>query len=177
MSYTYFAATLPALQFDGAPTMTESEFRDRCRNHLSASDFTALCALLSGGECSHTFVRKWHDRDTQLRNAVARMRAARIGEGTDASKWLHSHAGFEVSTETAITAAFQEPNPMRRDLAIERLRWNIAGELAGFDSFSAEAIFAYAIRLGILCRKAAANADKGTERLRGMMKAKAAAEA
>jgi len=177
MSYTYFAATLPALQFDGEPAMTESEFQDRCRDHLSASDFAALCSLVSGGESSNTFVRKWHEHDTQLRNAVARMRAARIGEGIDASKWLQNHAGFEVSTETAVTAAFQEPNPMRREMAIERIRWNIAGELAGFDSFSAEAIFAYAIRLGILCRRAAADVDKGTERLRGMMKAKAAAEA
>lgn len=177
MSYTYFAATLPALQFDGAPAMTESEFRSRCRDHLSASDFLALCAVSDGGESSNTFVRKWHDRDTQLRNAVARMRAARIGEGTDASKWLRSHAGFEVSTENAVVSAFQEINPMRREMAIEHIRWNLAGELAGFDSFSAEAIFAYAIRLGILCRRAAADADKGAERLRGMMKAKAATEA
>jgi len=177
MSYTYFAATLPALQFDGAPAMTESEFQDRCRNQLSASDFSALSALHGDGETSNAFVRKWRDRDTQLRNAVARMRAAKIGEGADASKWLRNHGGFEVSIENAVAAAFQEPNPMRREMAIEHIRWNIAGELAGFDAFSAEAVFAYAIRLGILCRRAAADADKGTERLRGMMKAKAAAEA
>ena len=177
MSYTYFAATLSALSFDGEPTMTETEFRDRCKEHLTASDFATLSALLDGGESSNTFVRKWRNSDTQLRNAVARIRAARIGEGTDASKWLHSHTGFEVSTETAVTAAFQEPNPMRREMALERIRWNLAGELAGFDAFSAETLFAYALRLGILCRRAAANVDKGTERLRAMMKVKAESEA
>ena len=177
MSYTYFAATLSALSFDGEPTMTETEFRDRCREYLSASDFRTLTALLDGGESSNTFVRKWRNSDTQLRNAVARMRAARIGDGADASKWLRNHTGFEVSTETAVAAAFQEPNPMRREMAIERIRWNLAGELAGFDAFSAETLFAYAIRLGILCRRAAADVDKGTERLRAMMKVKAESEA
>ena len=177
MSYTYFAATLPALSFDGEPPLTETEFRDRCEEHLSASDLATLAALLNGGESSNAFVRKWRNSDTQLRNAIARMRAARIGDGTDASKWLQSHTGFEVSTETAVTAAFQEPNPMRRELAIERIRWNLAGELAGFDAFSAETLFAYAIRLGILGRRAAAHVDKGTERLRTMMTVKAESEA
>ena len=177
MSYTYFAATLSALSFDGEPTMTETEFRGLCKEYLSASDFATLSALSNGGESSNTFVRKWRNSDTQLRNAVARMRASRIGDGADASKWLHSHVGFEVSTETAVAAAFQEPNPMRREMAIERIRWNLAGELAGFDAFSAETLFAYAIRLGILCRRATADVDKGTERLRAMMKVKAESEA
>ena len=37
----------------------------------------------------------------------------------------------------------------------------------------AAAIFAYAIRLGIVSRRAAENTEKGSDRLRNMMKAQA----
>lgn len=172
MSYYYFAATLPALQIDGAPPLSEAEFRSRCGEHLDAADLKALAALCDGGKTANAFVLKWRDRDAQMRNAVVRLRAARI-PSTDAAKWLREHHGFDMSIENGVVAAFQEPNPMRRERALDQLRWNLAGEIAGYDAFSAEAIFAYAIRLGIVCHMATTDVGKGSDRLRGMMHAEA----
>ena len=173
MSYPYFAATLPSLSFDGAPSLTEAEFRDRCHQHLKAADFAALTALYDGGVTNQAFVLKWRDCDTEIRNAVVHLRATKLGTSADASKWLRECKSLQPSTQNAVTAAFQEPNPLRRERALEQLRWNLAGDLAGFDTFSAAAIFAYAIRLGIVSRRAAENTEKGSDRLRNMMKAQA----
>lgn len=176
MTYTYFGATLPALQFGAEPAMTEEDFRERCREYLTKSDFATLCALLDNGETKNAYVANWRNNNTQLQNAVAQQRAARLGDASAAEKWQRSHTGLDVSIANAVGAAFQESNPMRRDSAIERIRWNIASELAGFDPFSAEAFFTYAIHLSILARRKAADAEKGIARLHEMRNLKAASE-
>ena len=63
---------------------------------------------------------------------------------------------------------------MKRERALDLLRWNLAGELAGYDTLSAEAVFAYAVRLGILLRRAKADAAKGRERLLALARAQTA---
>ena len=175
MSYPYFAATLPLQRFGEGPAMSLDAFRASCAEHLSASDNAALAALLDGGENRHSYVRAWRAVDTQLRNAVARQRAARlalrqggdrgVAPAGDASKWLHPHEGWSVALETAVAAAFQEANPLKRELALARIRWDWAEELAGRDPFSAEAIFAYGMRLQLAVRLAAVDAEKGDARL------------
>ena len=173
MSYPYFAATLPALQFDRAPALTEGEFRARCREHLSPAHAAVVCALLEDGASEHPYAAAWSNRETQVRNAVARQRAAKI-PGAVAAPWLRAHDGFAVFIQSGVAAAFQEADPMKRERALDLLRWNLAGDLAGFDTLSAEAVFAYAVRLGILLRRAKADAAKGRERLLALARASGA---
>ena len=169
MTYPFFAATLPALRFEAAPPMPWAEFRRLCGEYLADADMRALAALHDGGDTRNGFVLAWRNRDAQLRNAIARHRAMRLGNGAEAAKWLHAHTGYDVMTENAVAAAFQEADPMKRENALDRIRWTIAEELGGFDPFSAEAIFAYSIKLGILDRRASADAEKGGARLRKTM--------
>lgn len=176
MSYTYFAATLPALQFGAEPTMTETVFREKCREHLSQPDFSALCALLDNGKTTNAYIKKWRNGETQIRNAVAQLRANRLGDGSAAEQWQRPHTGFDIAIINAVDSAFQEPDPMRRDSAIERIRWNLASELAGFNPFSLEAIFSYAIQLTILIRSKGTDAEKGIARLHEMRNIQAASE-
>ena len=164
MNYAYFAATLPALQFDGAPAMTEEEFRARCREQMPPRHFAAVCDLLGGARSDHPWAVAWRDRETQLRNAVAKLRAAKR-HGADPAPWLRPHGGFDVLVENGVAAAFQEPDPQRRERALDLLRWNLAGELAGHETLGAEAVFAYAVRPAILLRLAKADPAKGRERL------------
>lgn len=166
MSYTYFAATLPMQHFGAPPAMTVAEFAALCREHVSRADSATLSALLDGGATKNAFVKKWRDADTQIRNAVAKLRAQNIGAGADAAKWLHTHDGYSVLIETTVAAAFQESDPMKREQTIEKLRWDLAGDIAGLDMFSFAAILAYAIRLGIAEHLSSANTEKGEARLR-----------
>ena len=173
MSYDYFAATLPALQFDRAPAMTEEEFRARCREQMPARHVAVVCALLGGGASDHPYVVAWRNGETQVRNAAAKQRAAKL-PGADAARWLRGHTGCSLFIQNGVAAAFQEPDPMKRERALDLLRWNLAGEIAGYDTLSAEAVFAYAVRLGILLRRAKADAAKGRERLLALARAQAA---
>ena len=162
MSYEYFAASLPSLRFGAPPPMAVAAFRDAARANLAADDFAALDAALAGRD-GPGFAGAWRALDGQLRNAVARARAAKRGE--DAAKWLRPHAGWSAAAEQGVAAAFQEADPLKRHFALERLRWDLAGEAAGLDPFSAAAVCAYGVRLAILERLAAVDAEAGLARL------------
>ena len=166
MSYEYFASTLPSFSFGAPPPMEAAALLASAEGNLSAKDFAALAALLSDGPSDHPFVRAWRDRETQLRNAVARARAARLGGAEAAARWTRPHGGWSVALETGVAAAFQEKDPLRRHAALARLRWDAAVDLAGLNPFSAEAVLAYAVRLLVAADLAKADADAGLARLR-----------
>ncbi|MBR1608504.1 MAG: hypothetical protein IJ678_02680, partial [Kiritimatiellae bacterium] len=65
-----------------------------------------------------------------------------------------------------VAAAFALPGPMERHLALQRLRWDVAGDLAGLSPFSEDALFAWAVRLRILEELAKADPEAGMARLR-----------
>ena len=171
--YEYFAATLPMLSFGAPPPMAAEDLRAAAEGNLKAADLAALDALLSGAPSDHPFVVAWRDRDTQLRNAVARARAARLqknaagaANSADASRWLRPHGGWSAGVESGVAAAFQEPDALRRHRALARLRWDQATELAGLDPFSSAAVLAYAVRLVLAADLAKADEEAGLERLR-----------
>lgn len=180
MAYPYFAATLPVQRFGEAPEWTMETFRAECAEQLSAHDNATLLALLDGGESADPYVCAWRDVETQLRNAVARLRAARLPAGAnaapaDAAKWLRPHGGWSVALENAVAAAFQEDTPLKREQALARIRWEWAGELAGTDPFSANAIFCYGLRLAIAGQLAHTDPVKGEARMRAFTEAAAPA--
>ena len=167
MSYEYFAASLPALKFGEKPPFGPGELLAAAEGVLSGADRDALAALLSGAESGHPFAVAWRDCETQLRNAVARRRAARRqgGAADAAARFERPHGGWRARIETGVAAAYQEPNPLARHRAIARLRWDLASELAGGDPFSADAVLAWAAKLLVNIDLAAADGDKGLAKL------------
>ncbi len=170
MSYHFFAASLPMLVLNAVPPMTVDAYRGLCAEAMNKSDYAALEALLDGGETRDPFVLNWRNCDAMIRNAVARQRAVRTGTAADAAKWIRPQTGIEVFVENAVAAAFQESDPMKRELALARLRWTKVEDISGYDNFSAEYLMAYSIKLGILNAIASADAEQGSERLRGMVR-------
>ena len=174
MSYEYFAASLPALRFGAPPPMEPAALLESARANLAPGDFAALEAVLAGRD-GPGFAAAWHALDSQIRNAVARARAARRNAaagagnpGSDAGRFLRPHAGWSASAERGVSAAFGETDPLERHLALARLRWDLAGEEArvGLDPFSAAAVCAYGVRLSILADLAKNDPTAGLARLR-----------
>jgi hypothetical protein len=149
MSYYYLVAGLPMLVLGRAPDLTLDDFCARCREHLSAGDAAVLEELLAtGGEhATHPFAVAWRERETRLRNAVARARASRLGR--DATPYLRPERGFDTYTLKAVEEAFARPTPADRELELDRYRWQVLDELAGRAVFSVEAVLAYALKLRI----------------------------
>lgn len=172
MSYPFFIASLPSLRPDGPPPFTVEQFVGLARGHLAPSDQQVLEAMAGDAPSGHAFVREYRRHETQLRNAVARHRATRLG--LDPAPWLRTHEGYDVSLERGVANAFQEANPLRREQALDALRWRRIGELAGFDPFSATAVFAYFLRLRILLGAAARDAEQGRQRRQAVVTTPAA---
>jgi hypothetical protein len=162
MSYHFFAASLPMLLPDDTAPMSPEAFLYLARGYLSARDMRTLDALATGQPSRDAFIIAWRRHETQLRNAVASLRAAR--RGVNPAAWLREHTGYDVALQRGVTAAFQEVNPLLREQRLDAIRWQYAGELAGFDGFSAQAIFAYYLRLQIGARAQERDPRKGAAR-------------
>ncbi|MBM4156327.1 MAG: DUF2764 family protein [Lentisphaerae bacterium] len=164
MNYTYLAASLPTLVFGAPPSFGVAEFRAKCEGVLSRADLAALDALLTGAPAPGVrFVAEWQARETQLRNGVARARAAHLG--VEARPYLRDHAGWDMSVAKAVTDAFAKPNPLEREQELDRCRWRTAEDLARFEPFGLPAVLAFAVKLGIAARWAGMAEDAGVKRV------------
>ena len=161
MSADYLIASLPLLRFDTPPGITAETFLDACRAQLRPTDAAAAAALLADSPCEHPFVAAWHDKETLLRNAVARERARRTHE--DAARWLRPAHGCDTRIESDVEDAFQEPDPLAKTRSLDRIRWRLAEELAGVDPLSTRVVLAYALHLAILLRWTRYNETRGRE--------------
>ena len=159
MSALYLLASLPLLRFDSPPALAPEPFLEACRDQLGAADAAAAEALLHNTPCGHTYVTAWRDRDTILRNEVARQRARRTG--TEPDPWLRPAQGCDTFIETLVEDAFDEPDPLRREKALDLIRWQIAEELQGPDPLDVRGVFAYAVKLAILVRWTALTPEPG----------------
>ena len=163
MSYYYLIASLPELDIDEPPGVTVEQFLFQCQGLLDPADFNDLNKVIAGdpvGVRSH-WAAGWLAADTQLRNAVARMRAAQLN--IDAINYLRDHVGARMDIETAVRDAFARDNPLERELVLDKCRWAILDEMAFADRFGFGAIIAFSVKLGIVERWQSCNVETGRE--------------
>lgn len=170
MSCFYLIASLPALTFLQKPLITPETFQAQGEAQLGAADAVAAAWLCQDRDVddgstipTHPFVVRWVAREIQLRNAVARARAAR--RKTDAAGSIRPHTGFDGYIDDAVESAFDQPSPLEREQAIDRLRWTLLDELAGVDPFAVSVVLAYAVKLRIAQRWAALDMDAAKARV------------
>jgi hypothetical protein len=163
MNLEYLLASLPLLTPGRPPGITPADFRAACEEQLSPSLAAAAAALLEDRPCDHPFAREWRARETILRHAVARRRAARRGD--EAPREQLAARGSDLRIENGVAAAFEQPDPLQRERALDRLRWNVLDELQGCQPLTREAVLAYAVRLRMLEHWRLLDARAGKERL------------
>lgn len=162
MAADYLVSSLQPLALDGPPPYTAEQFLDLCRGQLTAKDAEAVAAVMADAPSSHPLVSRWRDLDAQLRNTIAAERARLHGQ--DAARWRRPVEGCSLFWTNRAAAAFQEKDPARRERLLDQLRWDAAGELVPPAApLSTAAVFAYAIRLAVVLRRAARDAAAGNE--------------
>ncbi len=164
MRFYYLVASLPALRLDEPPLLALPAFLEEVAR-LAPALSGELKALLAGRpeDARSGFARGWFSTDTQLRNAVARLRAVRLG--VEAGPHLRPHDGFSMALQQAAQEAFAKPDPLARERALDEARWVSAEQLALAAPFGPEAVFAYGVRLQLAEAWAARRAERGAERL------------
>ena len=166
MSYYFLVSSLPGIALDAKPALSLDAFRSTCDDHLVERDRQALDAVLSDKAETgllHPFSTEWFARETQLRNASAKLRAAKRQE--DAGSFLKTHTGFDVGLEDSVEEAFNQASPLDRERALDQLRWRILDDLAGTEPFGASAVLSYGLKLRMTERWAAMDAEQGQQRI------------
>jgi hypothetical protein len=163
MKYYFLVSSLPALRFEEPPPLSFKTFLAACRAHLSPADLAAIDALCEERRArpNHPALAQWHDKDVQLRNALARFRADRLH--ADEAPFLRVHDGFDVRVERVAAEAYGKTSPLERESLLDRFRWTLAEELGVNNPFSGAAVLSYALRLQIAERWAALNDADGTQ--------------
>lgn len=176
MGLIYLLSSLPELRLGRPPPVSPGAFLAACREQLGAGDAAAAELLLEGavsaapaegagpggadpGAAAHPAVRRWRGLDAVLRNAVARERARRAG--APAGRWIRRTDACDLRLERLAEAAMREKDPAAKERALDRARWEAAGELGGVDPLARGRVFAYAVRLGLLAARAGRRADAG----------------
>ena len=167
MGYPFFLSSLPEVRAGTEPAWTPERFVEEAGRNLSEQDFAVLKTLAESGPCDHPFVRAWRSFDTQLRNACARLRAAK--RGVDSRPFLHAHEGCDGFLDRRVQAAFDSaPDPLARERALDDLRLERLASLPE-DPFSLEAVLAYYLRLSIVWRQTLPDPAAGRDRLRSLI--------
>ncbi|MFU8780363.1 MAG: DUF2764 family protein [Kiritimatiellia bacterium] len=167
MSYYYLIASLPALAMEQTP-ISEEAFHTRCQAELRPRDMQAVYAAEATPDpdlaTSQSFVRRWNDHEIQLRNTIAQTRAAK--RQIDASRIMRTHGGYTTIIEDAVETAWNQPTPLDREKALDKLRWKLLEDIQGPDPFSFNVILAYALKRKIAQRWAVMDETTGWEKAR-----------
>jgi hypothetical protein len=168
LDYYYFAASLPRLALGETPPLSREAFLALCRDHLTPADMAQVEALSAPATADkgQGFVRAWRAAETRLRNACARARAARRRE--DAASHLRPQEGADMAEKT-VADAFGQADPLARERMLDRFRWQVIESLAGTNPFAPEALFAYALKLGLAARRAAQDPAEGAARAEALV--------
>lgn len=178
MAYYFLAASLPTLSLEESPPITGAEFLRACEDNVSRRDHEDLRHIVEGepDKAVHPFVRDWLCRETLLRNEIAIARAARLG--VEADPFLRYCEFYEPYTAAAVAeimggredSRVVGPSPRDREMAFDRFRWAVLDEMTVFTPFGIEAIFAFALKLGMALGWARLDAKKGQNALDGFLK-------
>ena len=101
--YYYLVASLPHLRLGAAPRLTPGEFLRRCAAQVSAAHFRILTEVelfqVQPTGTGLALLDRWHERERALRNALAVVRANRLGVATAAHlrDFRHDHRLAEIA--------------------------------------------------------------------------------
>ncbi len=160
MAYYFLVASLPTLALDETPPITGEEFLADCEDAVSREDYEDLSFVVHGepGKAKNQFVRDWLCRETLLRNAIVRNRAARLGvEPEPFLKYCEFYESYPDEAASEILRRSHdsqagETTPLDRELALDRFRWETIEEMAVFDAFGMPAVLAFALKLNLSVR-------------------------
>lgn len=163
------------------PEGEDAEGLDMTRSFEKAL-LTAYYEICAASKCR--FLREWSEFDRTLRNVAAAIVARAAGRsiesvtigGGDVVDQLQrsSAADFGLRGEVAyidavITAVNDEQNLVEKEHKIDLVRWEQAGELAGFDYFNINAVLSYLAKINIVARWALLDPKRGREMFERIM--------
>lgn len=151
----YLVASLPHLKFGAAPRLTPGEFLRRCAAQISPAHYRILAEVelfqAQPAKTGLALLDRWHDRERTLRNALAVVRAKRLG--VTAAGHLRDFRPDPRLAEIARHLLALD-SPLAADEDLDRVRWRFLEDLAFGHHFDLETLVVYLLKLRILERRA-----------------------
>lgn len=171
MAYYFLIASLPNVQIGDAPPFSTEAYVDYCAQWIPRHEQELLRKVLLNAPniASSRLYETWNNIEIQLRNAIVRQRAHKLG--VDAKEYLQPHDGFSGTIEELVTDAFTRNDPIELEQELDRARWQMAEELIGLDPFCFEKVLAYGIQLKIIERWNRMDVHIGKEKLEAVISA------
>ena len=173
-SYYYLGAQLPYLVYGQNPPMSSAAFKALASEQMSSTDAAGLdsCTLdpdpnqtgdtdLSYAEPPpHThssLINHWKEWERTLRINLARNRAHKLKREGNLAEAPAIPADAAVVAKNAMTIE----SPLEAELFLDKARWDAIGSFQGTDIFSEDAVYAYLLKLLLMERRTAFNAEEG----------------
>jgi hypothetical protein len=168
VEYVYLVASLPGLELTVKPRLSSPALLAATEGVLRPDHREDLRAVLDD--------RPWDARspelnpylaaETQLRDALARLRAARAGASYEAG--AHPFSGHDARVTDITRRATELEDPLERELLLDRLRWTLLDELAVSPPFGFQAVLAYGLKLRLAEKWAAMDQAEGLRMAAGL---------
>jgi hypothetical protein len=177
VEYVYLVASLPTLELTTAPRISSAELLASSEGVLRPDDREDLRAVLEDRprDVHVAALGRYLDAETQLRNHVARLRAAHVGASFDAGE--HPVVGYDARCASVAERAMESDDPRERELALDRLRWTLLDELAVSPPFGLQAVLAYGLKLRLAEKWTAMDEAEGLRVAAGISEAALAGSA
>ena len=165
--YYYAVSSLPMLFLDGESFPDVDEFLAVCVAWMSSRDLQTLQrAVLDPGfsaDAEASVLGAWYAFETELRNALARQRAIRLG--VDEDRYMSSQENAiwfsTMEMESRVSEAVGAETALRAEQILDEYRWRTLDELAVGHYFDLDILIIYYLKLQILRRRASMNREDG----------------
>jgi hypothetical protein len=177
MDYYYLAAQLPSLIYGQPLPMSSKSYRELCQTQLSPQDYSAMEGLAVGGKvppellagdpssAGGDFCFKWRQWNQACALNLAKYRAQKQkseGAGSGGANALGTIApDFPAGAANAAKTAAGMDNPLEAELSLDKARWEALSDLEGLDPFGLNKLYSYLLKLELMERRQAFNAEKG----------------
>jgi len=171
MAYYSLVASLPYLRIGDESSFSTEEYIGNCAQWVTGHEANILRKVLlqDPDVAPCPLCKAWNNIETQLRNAVARLRGQKLG--VDFKECLQPHDGFSGEIEALVTDAYTRTDPVELEQELDRARWKLAENLIGQDPFGFSKVLAYGIQLKIVERWNRMDVHTGKEKLEAVITA------
>jgi hypothetical protein len=167
-THYYLISSLPLLRLGETPFYGSDAFIDLCLSQLSARAFAAIASVTLAPNPSPSCAaeEQWAHRETCVRNCVARHRAAAMG--VDAERWLRPEPDVWPSLQREVDEALSQDDPLRRQRALDEVRWRQLDDIVQGHQFSFGALVVYKLRLALVERSLETGSEQGRKLLEAL---------
>ncbi|MCL2764434.1 MAG: DUF2764 domain-containing protein [Treponema sp.] len=162
-------AQLPYLVYDQKPPMSSGEFKTLAQLHMSKNDADLLNIIMldsSGKKNSGCkFIDNWNNWERELRLNLAKQRIIKLKKENIK---IPEPSDYHTDVTAIAVKAADEHSPLEGEIIIDKARWSAIDNLVGNDYFSRNNVYAYYLKLLILERREAFNAERGFAEYKSM---------